>query len=63
MSNDHEQRRPDTLPELDRKTTGNSVNSRSGEVGEKLDDAARRIDRKYGDDPDVEETHRGDPVG
>lgn len=53
MSNDHEQRRADTIPELDRKTTGNSVNSRSGEIGDTVDRDARRMDRRYSDDAEA----------
>ena len=52
MTSEHEKRRADTIPELDRKTTGNSVNSRSNEIGKTVDKDAKRIDRQYSDKND-----------
>lgn len=59
MSNDHEARRADTIPELDRKTTGNSVNSRSGEIGDTVHEDAKRMDRRYAEDGGQADTGRG----
>ncbi|WP_166208098.1 hypothetical protein [Cognatiluteimonas telluris] len=63
MGNDHEQRRADTIPALDRSTTGNSPNSRSGKIEDTLDRDARRADRMLGSVDEGGERHRGDPVG
>ena len=52
MTSEHEKRRADTIPELDRKTTGNSVNSRSNEIGKTVDKDAKRMDRQYSDKND-----------
>ena len=52
MTSEHEKRRADTIPELDRKTTGNSVNSRSDEIGKTVDKDAKRMDRQYSDKND-----------
>lgn len=49
MTSEHEERRADTIPELDRKTTGNSPNSRGNEIGKTVDDDAKRMDRRYTD--------------
>ena len=47
MANDHEQRRADTIPALDRTTTGNSPNSRSGSIDDATDEDAKRMDHRY----------------
>ena len=52
MTSEHEKRSSDTIPELDRKTTGNSVNSRSDEIGKTVDKDAKRMDRQYSDKND-----------
>jgi len=52
MTSEHEKRRADTIPELDRKTTGNSVNSRSAAIGKIVDKDAKRMDREYSEHKD-----------
>lgn len=61
MGNDHEQRRADTIPALDRKTTGNSPNSRSGSIGDTTHADAERMDRRYAQEERDEQ--RGGPRG
>lgn len=53
MTSEHEKRRADTIPELDRKTTGDSVNSRSADIGKDVDRNAERLDRQYAEDEDA----------
>ena len=53
MTSEHEKRRADTIPELDRKTTGDSVNSRSADIGKAVDRNAERLDRQYSEDEDA----------
>ena len=59
MTSEHEARRADTIPELDRKTTGNSVNSRSNEIGKTVDQDAKRMDRQYSGDKDTDSEDAG----
>lgn len=61
MGNDHEQRRADTIPALDRTTTGNSPNSRSGSIGDTTHEDAERMDHRYAQhDQDDRKTTRND---
>ena len=59
MTSEHEARRAETIPELDRKTTGNSVNSRGSKIGDTVDKDARRMDRQYSEDTDSDSADAG----